>query len=299
MLARRPRPPPPAALFPAAQMLGTVATLMHDAYLPIYLTEELGLSHTKARRTRPACACLHALASAAVAACLFVGPRAAARGSRPALHRHQAARLPARCPTSPPNQPPPAAAGQPGGRGADALQGQRRRVGRAGRRGLPRPVGCASWICPAALKPAVLHTPPVLAAEGGRHCPAPFNSFSHPPCLPPAPSVSPPPFCRMLLLGAALTLANKPMYAAIGLVAALWGGAAATYWVFLCKACKGGFRQCRWLHCVHVPPGRVASMLHSPLPSVPPRPPRTPSTATPLPPAAPPAPTPLPLPFPL
>lgn len=37
---------------PAAQMLGSVATLMHETYLPVYLSDVLHLSNTKVGSSR-------------------------------------------------------------------------------------------------------------------------------------------------------------------------------------------------------------------------------------------------------
>lgn len=39
-----------------AQALSSVATLIHDTYLPLYLSEELKLSNTKVSQNPPACA---------------------------------------------------------------------------------------------------------------------------------------------------------------------------------------------------------------------------------------------------
>lgn len=56
--ARPPRLPPRLLLarIPyAAQALGSVATLMHETYLPVYLSDTLHLSHTKARGAPAGC----------------------------------------------------------------------------------------------------------------------------------------------------------------------------------------------------------------------------------------------------
>lgn len=227
-------------------MLGSVATLMHESYLAVYLTDVLHMSHTQVR------AGAHERRGRVLdkqgqpPAAAGLGRLGCSPGfPPPLLPLLPPLLLP--CPSHAAVPPAPrwlSPDWQPAGRGAAVFQGQRQRERHPGRRRHARPVrlllpGQGSRVAPSrhrqeeagsagAARPAAL---PSAARTFTLLHPAPPRSLLPGPLLPAS--------FRMVILGAALTAANKPMYAASGAVAALAGTTACLWWVTFAKVRSG------------------------------------------------------------
>lgn len=234
----------------AAQMLGSVATLMHESYLAVYLTDVLHMSHTQVT-TRVA---IRVLAS-----------QDGRWGTLPRRARATAAgsAVPAQLPAPPAalgtttrlrscHLPPPSTHTSPLTTfhtlcsQIGSLQGAAQLFSKAS--------GSVSGIL------ADVVTPARLAAEGFAKqlqcqqrcrpagCVYNYTTWPVATLSKKEPSLYLSLEHRMVILGAALTALNKPMYAASGAVAALAGTTACLWWVTFAKVGNGstGERLKQW-----------------------------------------------------